>query len=61
MNLTLNSAADLSSTIKPKVKLNLQKNEKKTIELNHYIELKGPVFDLYSSKMKNGKNERLIG
>ena len=44
-----------------KKKLVLKKNENKAIDLAEYVDLKGPVFDIYSSKVKGSKNERLIG
>ena len=61
MTISINASIDLKSGLKPKAKLTLKKNEKKTINFADYIQLSGPVLDLYTSKMKDGKNERLIG
>lgn len=61
MSVAINSSIDLKSALKPKAKLTLKKNEKKSINFGDYIQLNGPVLDLYTSKMKDGKNERLIG
>ena len=61
LEVSLNTFIDLKSSLKIKKKLVLKKNENKAIDLAEYVDLKGPVFDIYSSKVKGSKNERLIG
>ena len=54
---------DLKSNVKSKdaVQLKLDNKFKGQIPLEQYIQITGPIYDLFTAKVKDGKSSRLIG